>query len=150
MLLSPRAAVAGLVLPRLRLLGSCTCLVAHALGLPQEAFLSRGQTRRCRCGSSLSILPLYVPRLGVGVGAALETRRGEGARLPLRDRRTDTPTSAQTVANSHRRSAVDRRMHGPGLQAASTEAPTEGLSLVWPGWCPPGSGRKKEERLIKF
>ena len=75
MLLSPRAAVAGLVLPRLRLLGSCTCLVAHALGLPQEAFLSRGQTRRCRCGSSLSILPLYVPRLGVGVGAALETPR---------------------------------------------------------------------------
>ena len=28
------------------------------------------------------------------------TRRGEGARLPLRDRRTDTPKSAQIAANS--------------------------------------------------
>ena len=71
-----------------------------SMRLSPEAFLSRGQTRRCRRGSTLSILPLGVPRLGVGVGAALETRRGEGARLPLRDRRTDTPTSAQIAANS--------------------------------------------------
>jgi hypothetical protein len=41
-----------------------------SIRLPLEAFLSRGQTRRCRRDSSLSILPLYVPRLGVGVGAA--------------------------------------------------------------------------------
>jgi hypothetical protein len=36
MLLFPRAAVAGMVLLRLRLLGSCTCLVANALGLPSS------------------------------------------------------------------------------------------------------------------
>jgi hypothetical protein len=43
--------------------------------LPLEAFLFRGQTRRWRLVSSISILPLYMPRLGVGVGAALETPR---------------------------------------------------------------------------
>jgi hypothetical protein len=49
-----------------------------SMRLPLEAFLLRGQTRRCRRGSSLSILPLYLPRLGVGVGAALETPRVGG------------------------------------------------------------------------
>jgi len=39
------------------------------------AFLSRAQTRRCRRGLTLSMLPRGVPRLGVGVGAALETPR---------------------------------------------------------------------------
>jgi hypothetical protein len=39
--------------------------------------------------------------------------------------------------DKHSLSAVDLRVHGPGLQAAFTEAPTVGLSSVWSALCAP-------------